>query len=173
MKVVIVFDTVHGSTGAVAEAIAEEVSSGGDEAELIDLRYSMPLDVSGDMMFVGSPTRVGRMTRRTAEFLEDLVSGPWRGRRIVAFDTVGPLSKNPEKRRKMLLRMEGGSKTAAGAIQEAVRKRGLTPAREQMHLAVTGMWGPLAPDARQVARELARAHIDIAKRELQKNVQIA
>ena len=92
MKVVIVFDTVHGSTGEVAEAIAEEVRSGGDEAEVVDLRASMPLDLSGDLMFVGSPTRAGRMTKRTAEFLRDFVSGPWRGRRI-GVRHGGPLSR--------------------------------------------------------------------------------
>ena len=173
MKVVIVFDTVHGSTGEVAEAIAEEVRSGGDEAEVFDLRASMPLDVSGDLMFIGSPTRAGKMTRRTAEFLEDFVSGPWRGRRIVAFDTVGPLSRDPEKRRSMLQRMGNASRSAAGTIQEAVRRRGLTPAPDQMHLAVTGLWGPLAPDARDMARELARQHLDDARRDMQANVQMA
>ena len=173
MKVIIVFDTVHGSTGEVAEAIAEEVRSGGDEAEVVDLRASMPLDVSGDLMFVGSPTRVGKMTRRTAEFLEDFVSGPWRGRRIVAFDTVGPLSKEPDKRRGMLQRIGNSSKSAAWMIQEAVRRRGLTPAPEQMHLAVIGLWGPLAPDARAMARQMARQHLDAARRDLQENVQVA
>jgi flavorubredoxin len=173
MKVVIVFDTVHGSTGEVAEAIAEEVRSGGDEAEVVDLRASMPLDLSGDLMFVGSPTRAGRMTKRTAEFLRDFVSGPWRGRRIVAFDTVGPLSKDPEKRREALRRIGNTTRSAAGTIQAAVERRGLTPAPEQMHLPVTGLWGPLAPDARDMARELARKHLDDARRELQENVQLA
>ena len=172
MKVVIVFDSVHGSTGEVAEAIAEEVRAGDDEAEGTDLRSSMPLDVVGDMMFVGSPTRSGRMTKRMAEFLENFVTGPWRGRRIVAFDTVGPLSKDAEKRDRTLKRIGNSPRTAAGTIQEALRRRGLAPWPEQMHLAVTGLWGPLAPDARDMARELARKHIDEARQELLMNAQL-
>ena len=174
MKAIIVFDTVHGSTGEVAEAIAEEVRSGGDEAEVYDLRTSSPLDVLGDILFIGSPTRAGKMTRRTAEFLENFETGPWRGRRIVAFDTVGPLSKDAEKRNSMLRKMDASERTAAGTIQKAVRIRGLTPAQEQMHLAVTGMWGPLAPDARDMARDLTRKQLTEARRERElKNVQMA
>ena len=174
LKAIIVFDTVHGSTGEVAEAIAEEIRSGGDQAEVYDLRTSNPLDVSGDILFVGSPTRTGKMTRRTAEYLENFDAGPWRGRRIVAFDTVGPLSKDAEKRNSMLQRMEGSSRTAAGTIQEAVTRRGLAAAPEQMHLAVTGMWGPLAPDARDMAMALARKHLTEARRERSmENVQMA
>ena len=136
--------------------------------------WGPPLDVSGDILFVGSPTRTGKMTRRTAEFLENFDAGPWRGRRIVAFDTVGPLSKDAEKRNSMLQRMEGSSRTAAGTIQKAVTRRGLAAAPEQMHLAVTGMWGPLAPDARDMAMALARKHLTEARRERSmENVQMA
>ncbi|NLI73882.1 MAG: hypothetical protein GX369_03810 [Euryarchaeota archaeon] len=173
MKIVIVFDTVHGSTGEVAAAIAEEARSSNDDVEMIDLRTQTTLNLTGDMMFIGSPTRSNRMTRRMDEFIKYFVTGPWRGRHIVAFDTVGPLPKNPEKRKARLNKIGNTKRSAAGTIQEALKLRGLSPVPDQMHLAVTGLWGPLASDARDMARELARIHIEDARKVLKRDILIA
>ncbi len=107
-------------------------------------------------MFIGSPTRVGRMTRPTKEFINGLDVGIWSNRPIVAFDTVGPLPKEEEKRKKWLERIDKG---AATRIQDLARERGLKVHPEPLHIAVTGFKGPLASDALDLAREFARKFI--------------
>lgn len=54
----------------------------------------------GDFLFIGSPTRAGRITKEAKEFVESLDVKYWRTRPIVTFDTVGPLSKDEEERNK-------------------------------------------------------------------------
>jgi flavorubredoxin len=149
MKGIVAYDSVYGNTKRVAEAIAEQIRSEGHEVELVPLSDESAEAVTGDFMFVGSPTRVGRMTRKTKVFLEDLNGEYWRTRPIVAFDTVGPMSEDPEKRKKWLDRVE---KSAATRMQELARQRGLRVHPEVLHIAVTGFKGPLASDALDIAK---------------------
>lgn len=92
------------------------------------------------------------MTRKTKGFLEGLDGEQWKNRPIVAFDTVGPLPEDAEKRKKWLSRID---KSAARGIQELVTKRGLSAHPEVLHIAVTGFKGPLASDGLDMARDFA------------------
>ena len=159
MKGIVAYDSVNGNTKQVAEAIAQEIRSQGHEAELVFVEEAMSSPV-GDFMFIGSPTRASKMTKDTMRFIENLDTGHWKSRPIVAFDTVGPLSKDAEKRRLWLDRVDQGSKNAASRIMEACSKRGLSVRPKLLHLAVTGMWGPLAPDALDMARDYTRGFLN-------------
>jgi len=150
MKGIVAYDSVYGNTKKVAEAIAEEVKSEGHEVELISIKEVGEGRVEGDFMFVGSPTRVGRMTRGTKDFVERLDGEYWKSRPIVVFDTVGPLSEDQEKRKKWLERID---KSAATRMQDLARSRGLGVHSEVLHIAVTGFKGPLASDALDMARD--------------------
>lgn len=150
MKGVVVYDSVYGNTKLVAEAIADQLKSEGHEAEMISLREGSGGPAAGDFMFVGSPTRIGRMTKKAKEFVEELDREHWKNRPIVAFDTVGPLPEDEEKRKKWLSRIE---KSAATRMQELARRQGLRVHQEVLHVPVTGFKGPLAPDALDMARE--------------------
>jgi flavorubredoxin len=150
MKGIVAYDSVYGNTKQVAEAIAEQIRSEGHEVELIPLRDGGVGAVAGDFLFVGSPTRMGRMTKKAKGFLEGLDREHWKNRPIVAFDTVGPFSEDEEKRKKWLSRVE---KSAATRMQELVRKRGLSTHPEVLHIAVTGFKGPLASDGLDMARD--------------------
>jgi flavodoxin len=156
MKGVVAYDSVYGNTKQVAEAIAEQIRSEGHEAELISLRDEGGRAAAGDFMFVGSPTRMGRMTKDTKKFLEGLSVEPWKNKPIVAFDTVGSLPKDEEKRKKWLGRIDKGAGTG---IQELVRARGLTPHPDVLHIAVTGFKGPLASDGLNIAKDFVHQFI--------------
>jgi len=160
MKGVVAYDSVYGNTKQVAEAIAEQIRSEGHEVELIALKDGAGGAVSGDFMFVGSPTRIGRMTRETKGFVEGLDREHWKNRSIVAFDTVGPLSEDAEKRKKWLSRIE---KSAATRMLELLRERGLSAHPEVLHIAVTGFKGPLAPDALDMARDFTHKFLAAVK----------
>jgi len=156
MKGVVAYDSVYGNTKQVAEAIAEQIRSEGHEADLIALRDGVGGASAGDFLFLGSPTRIGRMTKNAKEFVEGLDREHWKSRPIVAFDTVGPLSEDEEKRREWLSRIE---KSAATRMQELARKCGLSAYPEVLHVAVTGFKGPLASDALDMAKEFTHRFI--------------
>ena len=150
MKGVVAYDSVYGNTKQVAEAIAEQMRSEGHQVGLIALRDEGGKAFEGDFMFVGSPTRMGRMTEKAKRFVEGLDREYWKNRQIVAFDTVGPFSEDEEKRKKWLSRV---TKSAATRMQELARKCGLSAYPEVLHVAVTGFKGPLAPDALDMVRD--------------------
>lgn len=156
MRGVVAYDSVYGNTKLVAEAIAEQIGSEGHDAELIALREEGGEVVAGDFMFVGSPTRIGRMTKNAKRFVEGLDRGHWTSRPIVAFDTVGPLPDNEEKRKMWLSRIE---KSAATRIRELARQQGLNVYQDVLHVPVTGFKGPLAPDALEMAKEFTHRFI--------------
>ncbi len=139
----------------MAEAIAGELKAGGFEAAVLDVKERAPGDLTGDVLFIGSPTRGGKMTGSTMEPLEGLNVEYWKGKDVIAFDTLGPLSKDMERRRQ-LGSIDAG-KNAATTIRKAGEERGLSFHPPQLlHFAVVGMWGPLAPDALELAREGTR-----------------
>lgn len=150
MKGIVVFDSVYGNTKLVAEAIAEQIRADGHSVEILNLGEKEPTKVDADFMFLGSPTRIGRMTKRAKGFLEGLDKELWKNKPIVTFDTVGPLSEDLEKRKKWLERID---KSAATRMQDIVRGRGLNAHPEVLHIPVTGFKGPLASDALEMARE--------------------
>jgi len=153
LKGVVAYDSVHGSTKQAAEAIAEQIRADGYQTEVVWVKESKGSEIIGDFMFIGSPTRGGRMTKEMKEFIEALSADQWKNHPIVAFNTLGPLSKDPDKRRKMLMAIKEDAKTAANSMQRLCIERGLKVHEKALHLAVTGMWGPLAPDAPEMAKD--------------------
>lgn len=155
MKGIVAYDSVHGNTKQVAEAMAEQIRAGGHQVELVSVKDVNAGSVAGDFMLIGSPTRGGKMTGSTMEPLEGLNVEYWKGKDVIAFDTLGPLSKDMERRRQ-LGSIDAG-KNAATTIRKAGEERGLSFHPPQLlHFAVVGMWGPLAPDALELAREGTR-----------------
>jgi flavodoxin len=159
LKGIVAYDSVHGSTKQAAEAIAEQIKAEGHQVEVVWVKEKKGGEVSGDFMFMGSPTRGGRMTKDMKEFIENLNTDQWKGKPIVTFDTIGPLSKDVEKRKNMLMTIKEDAKTAATSMQRLCRERGFDVHEKALHLAVTGMWGPLAPDAPEMAKDFTRRYL--------------
>lgn len=152
LKGVVAYDSVHGSTRTVAEAIAEQIRSEGHEAQLVFIREPVNAPLEGDILFIGSPTRGGVMTKAAKAFIGLLDGEYWKVRKVITFDTLGPISRDPEKRRRALSSLNDRSKTAANKMKEILENRGI-PVHRTMHFAVMGLWGPAAPDAPETAKE--------------------
>jgi len=148
-------DSVNGNTNQVAQAMAEELTAEGHEAELVFLKDGAE-SPTGDVLFIGSPTRGMKMTKGAAKFLESLNVEYWRSRPVYVFDTVGPLSKDDGKRKQQLDMLGKGGKNAAESMRDIATQRGLSVRPGALHFAVTGMWGPLAPDALVLAKEATK-----------------
>jgi multimeric flavodoxin WrbA len=153
MKGIVAFDSVYGNTQKVAEAIAEEIKAQGHEVEVYNLGRKVPRVSEGDFVFVGSPTRMGRMTGRTKKFVKRLDREHFASRTVVPFDTVLTLPADPEKRQKALKWTENG---AAPRIKELAAKKGLMVNEHVLRVNVSGLKGPLAPDALDQARQFTR-----------------
>jgi flavodoxin len=150
---VVAYSSVYGNTKLVAEAISQQIrADGGVDVDLVSIDEGAPGSVVGDFMFVGSPTRGGRPTKKAKRFLEDLNVEAWRGKPVVLFDTVGPLPMDAEKRKVWLSRIDKG---AADRMKNQLIEKGLSAHPELLHLAVTGFKGPLAVDALDIAKAFA------------------
>jgi flavodoxin len=150
MKGVVVYDSVYGNTKMVAEAIAEQIRAEGHEAELVGLREGGKKEVSGDFLFIGSPTRMGKMTRRSSKFVKKMDHEMWKGKPIVAFDTILTLPEDEEERKKALKWTEYG---AAPRLHDLAKERGLNARDPVLRVHVSGMKGPLVPTALEEAKK--------------------
>ncbi len=156
MKGIVVFDSVYGNTKRVAQAIAEQIRADGHSADALNLGEIEVKMVEADFMFVGSPTRMGRPTKKAKAFVDGLDVQYWKNRPIVFFDTVGPMSEDQEKRKTWLARVE---KSAATRMRDEAGAKGLEVRSDVLHIAVTGFKGPLAPDALDMARDFTHRFI--------------
>jgi flavodoxin len=147
---------VYGNTKQVAEAIAEQIRADGHSADTLNLGENEAKKVEADFVFVGSPTRMGRPTKKAKGFMEGLDAEYWKSRPIVTFDTMGPMREDEAKRKKWLERV---TKSAATRMQDLARERGLSTHPDVLHVAVTGFKGPLASDALDMARDFTHRFI--------------
>jgi flavodoxin len=156
MKGIVAYDSVHGCTKKVAEAVAEQIRGEGHEVEVINVKDNASTQPKGDFLFIGSPTRAGKMTGASKAFLRELNAGEWKGKPMVAFDTWGPVPNHPEKLRKWEERMREDPRGAAPRLKDIAQERGFDVRAEMLRINVTGMWGPLAEDGPQRAKEFTR-----------------
>jgi flavodoxin len=143
MKGLVVYDSVHGNTKLVAESITKQIKDEGHQAEMIGLRDGTDNPMDGDYMFIGSPTRMGKMTPRAKKFLNSLNRELWSDKPIFIFDTYGPVPKSAEERKKKNKWLEPG---AAGKLQKLLKEKGFNVSDELLRCEVTGIKGPLGTD---------------------------
>lgn len=140
MKAIIAFDSVYGNTKMVANQVAVVFKEMGHEAELIDLKKWDKKTPVGDILFIGSPTRMVRMTRPAKRFAKILDGMEWEGKPIYTFDTI-MVPNDPAQQAKAAKWTEGG---AAPKLRELLAGRGLTVQDRMLRVPVTGLKGPLA-----------------------------
>ncbi len=161
MKGVVAFDSVHGNTKIVAEAMAEQIKSEGHEVVLINARESSASGVTGDFLLVGSPTRGSKPTKEARALVEAL-DPSWSGKPAAVFDTIGPFSKEAEKRKKWMDAAYAGTKNAASRLREQCVEKGIR-VTSVLHVPVVGMMGPLAPEAVDMAKEFTHKFLATLK----------
>lgn len=149
MKVIIGFDSVYGNTRKVAEMITVELIARGHEAVLVSVREKNNVEITGDLLFIGSPTRMARMTGKTKSFAKKLDDG-WKGKHIFAFDTIMAMPEDPKKMEKAKRWTENG---AAPKLANLLRKKGFTVDDEMLRVTVAGLKGPLADNANDVVKQ--------------------
>jgi len=139
VKGVVCYDSVYGCTKQVAEAIAEEMRTEGNEAVVFNIRENPSPSLDGDVLFLGSPTRWFKMTSEAKDFAKNLRSLGWKDQPIVMFDTMMGVPED------MAERSSGSwaTKGAAAKLRDMVRADGLKVQEEVLHIGVTGMKGPL------------------------------
>jgi len=143
MKGLVVYDSVYGNTKMVADAIAEQIRAEGHEAVVQSAKDGMPKKLDADFAFVGSPTRMARMTGPAKKFVKKLSKSSWGSKPVCLFDTIMP----------GVLEQKGRwSGTAAEKLHELAREKGLNAHSPVLHTTVTALKGPLEKDAADKAK---------------------
>ena len=143
MKAVIVYHSVYGNTESVARMVSKSLESMGLSVELLrakDASKSMP---EGDILIVGSPTRMGTMTGRMKRFLKRVDAGRWTGKSAATFDT------------EVQEVIEKNGASAAAKMHDILRAKGLRVHTPVLKVGVTGIRGPLTPGSEAVVEAYA------------------
>jgi len=148
MKSVVVFDSVFGNTKQVGETIAETIRAKGHEVETVYIKKQKTAP-AGDFMFISSPTRFARMTGKTKHFVKKLDREAWKGKKVVAFDTIMPIPEDPEKVVKVKRWVENGAGLKLKALAEEL---GFSTYPMVLRVEVKDMKGPLADGGLEKAK---------------------
>ncbi len=142
MKGIVVYDTYYGNTKMVAEAIAEQLKAEGHEAETRSVRDDYPASPQGDVLFVGSPIRMGGPTGRIKRFVKKLDKESWKGKPVIVFVTVGMLPKEPATEKQK----QSHDKWALGGgrkLRDLAKAKGLDALDNFLWVEVKESEGPL------------------------------
>jgi flavodoxin len=140
MKALILYRSHYGNTKLVAEALAKELEARDVDADVQDLRRKLP-DLGGvELVLVGAPTRMARVSRRALRVLKKLKKKGFTGGQVAVFDTYGPIPTKPEKLEKGRKWLYPG---AAGILHKAATELGLNVHPATLRCEVAGMKGPL------------------------------
>ena len=132
MKGLVVYDTSHGNTRQVAEAISDSMRESGVEIDTFYVKKIGKLNAEAyDYLVVGSPTKFGTMSFTTKRFLGKIKSNKWSGKPFAAFDT-----ENPEN----IERNEG---SAAEKIAEQLKLKQMRLLQPVLKSVVIGWKGPM------------------------------
>jgi flavodoxin len=156
MRGLVVYDSYFGNGAQVADAITAELESAGHQVRTVNLQAVKPnqkaLAPVTDFLVVGGPTRMKHISRRARTFAKDLDPQLWAGKPVLVYDTYGPLSPDPAKN-------EGNKWLYPGGVfdlKEILAAHGLRVFAEDLRCLVVGQRGPLADEAIDDARSVAR-----------------
>jgi flavodoxin len=147
MKVLIVYDSVHGNTEKIAKAIGNAVA--GEVHHVGEVNIS-ELDAF-DLIVVGSPTHGGRPTPEIRGFVNEAPAPALKGAKVAAFDTRLPAR---------WVRIFG---FAAGKIGDILTRKGGDLAASPEGFFVEATEGPLKEGERERAAGWAERIIQSIK----------
>ena len=142
MKALIIYDSVFGNTGKVAQAIGEVISENleGDTQTLqvddVILNHLQGLR----LLVVGSPTRSFRPTEAITKLINQMSKKQLAGVQVAAFDTRILLDTIDSKALRFIVDKGG---YAANTIAKALQKKGGNLVSDPEGFLVTGEQGPL------------------------------
>jgi flavodoxin len=129
MKTLVVYDSLHGNTKIIAQAIGEAIP-GEVEVQHVDEANAAGLGAY-DLLVVGAPTHGARPSDDVRAFLDEIQAGALVGVNVAGFDT---------RLTNKLILIFG---TAAPKIAKALQTKGGTLAGPPGGFFVTGGEGPL------------------------------
>jgi flavodoxin I len=149
MKTLVVYDSVHGNTEKIAQAIGDAIPGEVRVARVGEVDIS---ELKGlDLLFVGAPTHGGRASPPMQEFL-DKVQGPaLEGINVAAFDT------------RLTARWVKIFGFAAGRIAKSLKKKGGTLVGSPEAFYVEGGEGPLREGELERAADWAKKIVESAE----------
>ena len=149
MRILVVYDSAFGNTGRIARAIGE-VAGGFGEAVVANPQAVEPLaSQRADMLFVGAPTQLHRMSEPMRAFLKALPRGVLGGVPAAAFDT-------------RLLRSRWLTGSAASGVGRELRRLGCRLVVPPESFFVLGREGPLEPGEEERAHRWAQRVLERA-----------
>lgn len=152
MTTLIVYDSVFGNTGKVAEAIADEV---GGDVRLRSVSAVTPADLDEvTLLVVGSPTRGFRPTPAIQEYIAGLPADRLNGLRVAAFDTRLDLKTIHPAPLRWVVEVGG---YAANVLETELAELHCTKAVESAGFLVTDTEGPLGDGEIERARTWAKS----------------
>lgn len=150
MKGIVVYDSVYGNTKKVAEAIAHQIEKDGHEVQLISVKDN-PKSLVGDFMFLGSPTRMFKMTSEAKDFVKKMKSLGWKDQPVIFFDTMMGVPEDMEERNKGKWTKSG----AAPKLRDHAKDMGINAHEKVLHIGVTALKGPLVSTASDESAKFA------------------
>lgn len=158
MTGVVVYDSYYGNTQLVAQAIAEELNAQGHSVDLRSVRKKYPSPAQGDILFIGSPVRMGSTTKRVKKYLQKLDKAEWKDKPVVVFTTILALPEDPKPER--IESREKYDIEAGHKLVELARAEGLNALADYLWVDVQGNKGPLVDtgidQTKQFTREILR-----------------
>ena len=154
MKGVVIYDSYYGNTKIVAETIIDQLNSDGHESELRSVRKKYPESLQGDILFLGSPIRMGSVTRRVKKYVKKLDKKTWKDKPIVIFTTIlmqpdNATDKQKESREKYDI--------AAGRnLRDLARSEGFNAVESHLWVDVKGNKGPLIETGIETTKQFTR-----------------
>lgn len=154
MKGTVVYDSYYGNTRQVAEAIADELRAEGHEAEVRSIRERHRTEPDGDVLFLGSPVRMGAVTGRAKRYVKNLDADYWNSRPLVVFTTTLNLPDDASEEKRQA--QEKYDRAAGRKLRDLARSRGLMAVEQHLWAEVAGMKGPLTEEAIPKTKQFTR-----------------
>jgi flavodoxin len=151
MRILVVYDSAFGNTGRIARAVGDAAAGFGE------VRVATPEDIEplacqqAEVLFMGAPTQLHRMSEPMRAFLTALPRGLLAGVSAAAFDT-------------RLLRSRWLTGSAASGVARQLRRLGCRLLVPPESFFVLGREGPLEPGEEERAGRWASAVLERATR---------
>ncbi len=154
MKAMVVYDSVFGNTGQIAQSIGNAIGSQ-EDVETVQVSNVQPEQLTGlGLLIVGSPTQKFRPTGATANLLKGIPENGLKGVKVAAFDTRFTMSEIEESRVfPFFVRLFG---YAAKPISDRLEKKGGEVVIPPEGFYVEGIEGPLKEGELERAADWAK-----------------
>lgn len=157
MRATIVYDSLHGNTEQVAQAVAQAVTSALDAGDEVVARRATEIDAQQleglELLIVGAPTHGFRPSTASRTFLGSIPDAGLDGVKVAAFDTRFAVENMNSAILKLMVRLFG---YAAKPIADELSKKGGDLLLPPEGFIVMDTEGPLAEGELERAAEWGR-----------------